>query len=749
MRAEYILLLVMLVVASIIGFVLIAPPAHAARPSVAAVAAPDGGLYDSALHKKIPNAPKGGELDTKDDVVVPPLGDAPPKIAQGLAVAFEAGGKTDSRSARMLALYVPEGAPPTPFLPTGVFKATFEGDLTVSMKDDYIFTADGSGAVKLDVNGTVVLDATGDDLSKVTAKSITLRKGKNHIIARYDSPKKGDASLRVCWSSGDFAREVLPTIKLSHDAETKPLREARRVRDGRELFGALRCSRCHDAAPFVPANLEINDKFPGMPELGLDAPSFEGIGDRLNPAWIAQWVKDPRILRPDSSMPKVIHGASAEKDSEDIAGFLATCSEKKDAKAPEPPAAEIIAAGGQIFATLGCIGCHTRPDKEPVADRTPLKFVRTKWKAEALGAFLHQPDKHYAWIRMPNFRLSEEEAEKLAAFVMYQPIANDKSTIPPLKGAPDAEHGKKLVESIGCLNCHTLPNQKTSLHAAAVKDIPGAGWQRGCAADAPDKAPDFHLTADQRTALRAFAATDKKSLMTESPAEYAERRVKALRCAACHHRDDQDDHWSANTAELEGLVDNANAPRPEEAGAEVEQVRPVLTWTGEKLKPDWMTSFIKGEIAYKPRPWLHARMPGFKQHAAPLAKGLALEHGVSPTVPPETDSIKEQAELGRRLIGKREGLACTACHSVGKIEAVGVFEAPGINFMYVRERLRRNYFVRWLNNPGRVDPGTKMPNFLTDGKTLITEILGGDGPKQVESIWQFMLQGDKVTPPED
>ena len=36
---------------------------------------------------------------------------------------------------------------------------------------------------------------------------------------------------------------------------------------------------------------------------------------------------------------------------------------------------------------------------------------------------------------------------------------------------------------------------------------------------------------------------------------------------------------------------------------------PPLTWFGEKLRTEWMASFIAGKVEYKPRTWLVGRMP--------------------------------------------------------------------------------------------------------------------------------------------
>jgi len=44
-----------------------------------------------------------------------------------------------------------------------------------------------------------------------------------------------------------------------------------------------------------------------------------------------------------------------------------------------------------------------------------------------------------------------------------------------------------------------------------------------------------------------------------------------------------------------------------------------------------------------------------------------------------------------------------------------------------------------MRDPLRIDPLTKMPKFSPDGiHSPITNILGGDAPRQFEALWQYM-----------
>jgi mono/diheme cytochrome c family protein len=174
----------------------------------------------------------------------------------------------------------------------------------------------------------------------------------------------------------------------------------------------------------------------------------------------------------------------------------------------------------------------------------------------------------------------------------------------------------------------------------------------------------------------------------------------------------------------------------------------MLTWAGEKLRPEWSAAFVGGRIDYKPRPYLHARMPAFPARARLLAEGLSAEHGY----PPKSDAYpapdESMAAVGQKLTGAAGGFSCVQCHAVGAAPPLAPFEAPAMNMANITERLRKDYYHRWMANPIRVDPATKMPAFGdAEGKSAIRDVYDGDATKQFEAVWQFLLRGPNVKPP--
>ena len=377
-----------------------------------------------------------------------------------------------------------------------------------------------------------------------------------------------------------------------------------------------------------------------MPELATDAPNLADAGARLKPEWVAHWVEDPKALRPTATMPKVVHGAAAKDQARDLAAYLATLG--KPAADPAAPTAEIVATGGRLFANLGCIGCHTNPDRDDWASdpkRVPLRFVGAKWQPAALVGFLLNPTQHYAWIKMPNFHFTRAEAEAVAAYVQSPPVA-DLGVALAAQGKPaaDPEHGRALFAAVGCASCHgTTPDAPSpaaapspgTTKAPALAAISPEGWQRGCVVpgETPDrKAPDFALPPESVAALRALATAGLDSLNRDAAPEFAERQFIAAQCNACHKRDGYDDVWTDHKVEVDKLLADAPLEEKDPDGLPypADQTRPSLTWTGEKLHGDWAEAFIAGRLDYKPRPYLRARMPAFAPRAAGLARGLAL-----------------------------------------------------------------------------------------------------------------------------
>jgi mono/diheme cytochrome c family protein len=631
-----------------------------------------------------------------------------PKPEQGLTATFTGLDQpaTDTVGLPNVWLYVPQGQPPTPFLAPGKFKAVWQGSVMVELRGNYAFSAELNGAAKLEVNGTNVLEVTGTGGASAPSKPLRLNKGANTLRVEYTSPASGDARLRLLWTDKPdkpLPHEPIPLAALNHAPEIPELKAADKLHLGRELLVEHRCVKCHT----------VPNPEKGIPELSMDAPSLEGIGSRRGYLWMARWIFNPKIERPSAHMPRVFNGPDAKPNAEAVAAYLASLKGEK--AEPVPPKGEMVEAGKKLAETLHCAGCHNLPEGEVDPKKISLRHVSIKFPPGQLAAFIQKPEAHYAWVRMPKFNVSAEEAQQLAAYLVTG--GDLMAAVMPSQDAAVLEQGRSLVQTSGCLNCHSL-KLENRFKAVALADLPPAKWQAGClaAAPAPDgKAPQYGFAADQLAALQAFGATDRASLTRHVPAEFAERQARNLNCTACH-----------------GQIDGF----------------PLLPLIGGKLKPEWMKEFISGKFTEKPRPWLEARMPAFVQRADALAEGLAMSHGYPPVTPPEPPINMEATKLGQKLVSADGGFSCISCHGVASLQATQVFESAGINLSMSGARLQHDYYMRWVRNPIKVDPQTKMPVYFDeDGKSPLADYLDGDAGKQIETMWQYIRQGNKMIPP--
>jgi mono/diheme cytochrome c family protein len=628
---------------------------------------------------------------------------------------------TDVRRVRLAALHVPEGGAPTPFVGPGPFVAKFSGFLKADLRSEFRFKIKALGKATLRINNKEVLvveDAVGQ-----TEEPFELSRGFNKLEIDFVAPKKGDATVRVSWAGEEFMEEPLPPPAMFARKDHADLVDGLAKRDGRFLFAMRDCAACHQ----LPAEVKATEL--AMPEMKHRAPSLAGAGSRFGKDWLVQWIQNPRSLRPKATMPAVLHGDAAPQDAADIAAYLSTLKEPIEAAKAKATAGQ----GEKLYNQLGCLACHhfgAGEDETESLDRYPLNFVGAKYTPEALSEFLTKPHARYPWIRMPDFKLKAEENAALVAYLATQ----SKGKPNPAATAGNAERGEKLFGSVGCANCHSLKTDAepkgTNLRPSPTADQLAAGC---LAADAKQrgKAPDFGFAKEQLESLRTFLAKSGDSLKRETPAEFAQRQIVNLKCNACHQRDGATTRWFQVM---------------EEEGGSLPELLPSLTWTGEKLKPEWAAKLIAGMQDHRARPWLKARMPAFPARAEMLSLGLSHQHGFAPKEDSRPEADEEQAKIGETLLPQQGGFNCVQCHGVGKTPAKEPFEAPGINLLDAAQRLRYDYYPRWMHDPPRIERTTRMPKFAQDGKTTaIRETLDGDARKQFDAIWHYIqtLPGKK------
>lgn len=663
--------------------------------------------------------------------------EAPGLINRVYSAQVTSWGTNDARRARLVALNVPAGTSPTPYLPPGKFTATWDGFLKLELSEDYHFFAWGRGRVWLKINDADAIPPSDATPAQINYPTVRLRAGLNRLQFIYESAADGLGLVRLFWKSGDDSWEPVPPTAFVFDAAEGALKESDTRRLGRELFASRLCVKCHDSGTLISGE--------PMPELSSDAPALDDVLPDFRTDWLVRYLQNPQ-LHPDGWMPSVLHGSPEQvrQDATDITAFLDSLITPfyRSASAVPLPAAS-AAVGGDLYAKFGCVACHVLPGERALPNDTRLSLSHTaaKWQPSRLAEFLQDPSANYRWIRMPNFQLTATEAQALAAYLL------EKSDRPPATVAAvagDVERGRRLAAEAGCANCHEVSLSRMPNPPRPLADLRGVAGTSGCLAGDSAKrgrAPDFRFRPDELAALRGFLRDDVASLSADVPSEYAERQFRNLRCASCHEREDAKDGWAAIEALAATAAPKVVNPYDDSETADTQTVhrrRPPLTLAGEKLRAEWMTQLFAGQLGYKARPKLEARMPDFVTQAAGLAMGLAMQHGCEAASPAPPAIRAELVPTGQAL-AQKGALGCVDCHAVGDQAALAGTDMVTINFAYIPERLRREYFDRYARNPARLLPGTMMPSFMDDkGRTGVTAHFDGDGAKQFEALWNFM-----------
>ncbi|MEE2642773.1 MAG: cytochrome c [Planctomycetota bacterium] len=648
-------------------------------------------------------------------------------LVPGLLTEFLSadGAVVDSQINRLPALTVSEGENLSPFVADRKVSIRYVGYLKLKLKGAHVLSLQGRGRIHWALNDAVVFSGSGD-LAELGKKSVELVKGYNRFELLYEPPGDGDPLLRAYWESDSFAREPIPsTFFLTARDHLKTVQaevvDHHQLHAGRDLFLRHHCQRCHTA---TDGSHEIFTS-PRGPDLAVSA-------DLATAGWLKEWLLDPAKMRNDTTMPHLLEGSEQpERDADDLIAFLLSRRDRRETDAMGGDA-EI---GGEIFENLGCIGCHhfETPDHEDEYQRVSLHHAAVKFRPGKLALFLKDSRAHSPWSRMPQFRIDPEQAGHLEAFLREAATAElkAKSSDRSAQEAPgNVKRGEQLFDSVGCANCHPVGELRSGTLRALPLDA--CKSDRGCLSAVETRQPGskamhYPFSAEQTAALQLFVAgRHARSLERPNLGYLASRMIRELRCTTCHDLDDIQ-ATLPYIIEEEGVV-----------GLPPNRV-PMLTWAGEKLLPQWSEQLIRGKLPYRVREHFRVQMPGFPQRGQWIAEGLSRVHGFDPH---ENQTLKLDAgkvSSGRAVAAMETGLSCNRCHAIGDQKPNAAFDAQSTNLVYAARRLRREYYLRWMFDPLRIDRQTKMPKFSEDGRsTSLKSVLGGDASRQFDAVWHYL-----------
>ena len=336
--------------------------------------------------------------------------------------------------------------------------------------------------------------------------------------------------------------------------------------------------------------------------------------------------------------------------------------------------------------------------------------------------------------------------QQVPAGILYRAKSGKWVVGPDAKPAPatdafmaDAslvEKGKKLFTEVGCAACHTMKagDKPTPMFPEPAPLAKLKGSAKGALAASTGMCPNYHLSAAQKSAISA--AIDKiDQPATLTAAQRVDQTMTALNCYACHARGnkggpEEGHRKAAFTGTYADLADEGRIP-------------PHLGDVGRKLQKPWLTEILtKGT---KVRPYMNTRMPVF---AETLTKHLVDDFADADMVKIDEKypdvSPKDAVKHGRVLVGTG-GMGCVQCHVFKGEKSLGL---PAMDLAYMPQRLHREWFQRYLLTPAVLRPGTRMPQFWPEGKSVRQDIMNGHTDQQIEAIWQYLSRGkDAPLPP--
>ncbi len=561
------------------------------------------------------------------------------------------------------------------------FESEWAGFLLVLRTADYTF--DRAGA-------RVFIDdkPMGDEPVRIESGRVAVRIAYRRAI--------GPARLQIRWKAAHFDWEPIPPERWSHDPAAGPTAQDRLIEKGRQLAEDYGCVNCHRTE---------SKSLHGRP-----GPDLTAIASRVATPWLAHWIENPRAFRPRSSMPRQL----TPKQSRDAAAYFASLSQGGDFEFQRMSKEAGPYRGRQLFATLGCAACHENPQHDPAQ---ALTGMGSKMSVAALKAYLLDPARFDPSGRMPSSTLTDEEAYNLATLLTRS--RNPAFEQPVEKG--DANRGRAVVQSGGCLSCHSLDGETSPANEHIAPELARLSPDNGCLAEDPTGVPIYSLEEDERHALNAFVvAFGEHPDISPAPVYDLPRRMRQLGCVTCH----QTNHAGPT------------APLAETA--------PTLTEAGAKLTPSWLASVLDGSAESRRRGQL--RMPRYvaavaKLLVAALAKASGLAPKTAADIPPAETALSTEAARGVGFLGTdaaRDGMGCVGCHGFQGHDPLG---EDGPDLTHAGRRLRANWFRRWMRDPARILSGTSMPNYFTSTAPAETE-------RTIGALWAAFSQGDKMPLPE-
>jgi mono/diheme cytochrome c family protein len=543
------------------------------------------------------------------------------------------------------------------------------------------------------------------------ALTVPTAHGELHIFDQ--TPRLAEPLLTGTW--------IQSQCRKCHQPELPTLEFASTIARGQNLFQNMGCPGCHLAQ--------------GYEQQAKVAPDLQRIASKVNPGWLVEWIKDPKAYWPATKMPNF---RLSWEESEAAAAYLLSSS------TPYSGANYLgngeSETGKKLVEAIGCLGCH-QINGVGSAFAPDLSQVGGKVNADWLFAWVKNPQEYLPHTRMPNLRLSDEQAAHITAYLMTLGAKAERPGFAQKVADPRVvEAGNRLIGRFGCYGCHDIygmeaqPRVGAELTTFADKrpwemvfgDVPlvkkrdhiispidrlvnlyhdgqqieesWEGWTFGKMKNSRMYATDRII---QQMPDFAFSDADAAALLVQLRSFTDERMLPSYLSTPSQAE-------ALRLAGL-GLFDKYNCLGCHNLAGQGGTIAPNLAYEGSKVRGEWLLSFLKQP--HQIRPLMQARMPTFpltEVEAVNLRDYIMttfLDERV-PKAPQVAQAVTpELAAQGEKLYWEK--YPCFTCHQIqGKTGGAAV----GPDLTDAWKRLNPDWMVQWIKNPQAFDPATLMPN---------------------------------------
>lgn len=385
--------------------------------------------------------------------------------------------------------------------------------------------------------------------------------------------------------------------------------------------------------------------------------------------------------------------------------------------------------GRALLARQGCVHCHTVKLSDGTTmnatdDPPSLSHIADKTTREWIFAWLKDPQAYATTSTMPNFKLSDDDARDISAFLITNStaLAGDDVAV-SAKASSDPTAGPSLYGESFCASCHAVQNAAGNIVGGDVgPELTRVGskvrpewlqaWLRNPRVyDSATRMPHYRFNDSQIATLSGFllAKTDSDLMAnvhldpaTPEQIAHGKRLVSDYGCASCH--------------EIAGIKKPENfAPELSRIGSKPITQLIFLPGMAHTL-PDYILEKIRNPRAFSPG----LKMPQYTFTAAQidaLTTALLSLNDRSYTLPQSLE-VTGRVETNYQPAGKAgklmTDLACFSCH---RINGHGGQMAPDLT--WEGTSVQQDWLVQFLKNPGTLRPALirRMPRFnLTDGE---------------------------------